>query len=107
MIERRRARTRGQLQPSPDRPRLVIGLSNRNVTAQIIGSGGKSLAYSSSLGQKLPPTLSARAAAVGTDIAARAKAADIKKVVLDRSGHRYHGRVKALAEAARTAGLEF
>ena len=107
LLERRRVRTRGKLKLSSDRPRLLLSLSNRQVTAQIVDLSGKTLAYSTSTGQKLPPTLSARAKKVGEDIAKQAVKAKIKRVVFDRSGRRYHGRVKVLAEAARAGGLEF
>ena len=99
-------RTRNRLAATADRPRLVLSLSNRQVIAQIINWEGKTLAHSSSLGEK-PATMLERAKGVGAEIAKQAAKAKIKKVVFDRSGRRYHGRVKALAEAARAGGLEF
>ena len=83
--------------------------SNKNIEAQIIDDVKKvTLVASSSMSLKLENGSNIEAASkVGADLAAKAKAKKIKKVVFDRSGYIYHGRVKALAEAAREAGLEF
>jgi large subunit ribosomal protein L18 len=93
--------------------RLVVGRSNSHIYAQIIGpSGDKVLASASTLEADVRKDLksgSNRAAAtiVGKRIAAKAKAAGIESVAFDRSGFKYHGRVKALADAAREGGLKF
>jgi large subunit ribosomal protein L18 len=94
--------------------RLCVFRTPRHMYAQVIGpDGGKVLASASTLEKELrqsieghPGNVSA-AAAIGKTIAERAKSAGIEKVAFDRSGFRYHGRVKALAEAARENGLEF
>lgn len=105
---RRSAGVKAAILGTNDRPRLAVHISNQHVTAQIIDdSRGKSLAYSSSVGQKLPGTMTKKAAWVGDDIAKKAGKAKIKQVVFDRSHRKYHGRVKALADAARATGLEF
>ncbi len=104
----RRARTRARVQGTGDRPRLSVAITNRHVIAQIINDEkAVTLVYSSSMGQQLPVNLNQRAQAVGSDIAKKAAHAKIKQVVFDRGKRRYHGRVKALAEAARAGGLEF
>ncbi|MBI3984239.1 50S ribosomal protein L18 [Candidatus Microgenomates bacterium] len=107
--QRRHLRTRKRIQGSAQRPRLSVAVTNQHVIAQLINDQtGQTLAYSSSLGQtQLATKLSDRAAWVGKDIAAKAKTAKIKVVVLDRGSRRYHGRVKVLAAAARQGGLEF
>lgn len=91
------------------RPRLSVYVSNTHVTAQLIDDiSGKTMGYVTTVGQKsLTGSLSQKAEWVGTEIAKQAKAVKIKKVVYDRGGKLYHGRVAALADAARKAGLEF
>ena len=87
------------------RPRLVVFRSNTAVTAQIINDeAGKTLAFASTPKGK---SNTEAAKAVGTEIAKAAKAAKITTVIFDRSGYKFHGRVKALAEAARESGLQF
>ena len=89
-------------------PRLCVFRSNQAIYAQLIDDvKGVTIASSSSLELKLKNNNLEAAAAVGKDIAEKAKKAKIKTVVFDRGGYIYHGRVKALAEAAREAGLEF
>ena len=105
------ARIRRTLRGGPERPRLAVYRSLKHVYAQIIDdNAGKTLAAASTqdkeLGLKYGGNVDA-AKAVGKLLAERAKAAGITGVVFDRGGHRYHGRVKALADAAREAGLEF
>ena len=89
-------------------PRLCVFRSNQAIYAQLIDDvKGVTIASSSSLELKLKNTNLEAAAAVGKDIAEKAKKAKIKTVVFDRGGYLYHGRVKALADAARENGLEF
>jgi large subunit ribosomal protein L18 len=108
---RRHARVRKQVHGTPERPRLAVFRSNRHVVAQVIDDrAGRTLATASTLETDLRSgsTSNCEAAAkVGTLVAERAKAAGIDTVVFDRGGFRYHGRVAALADAAREAGLEF
>ncbi|HMV73625.1 MAG TPA: 50S ribosomal protein L18 [Microthrixaceae bacterium] len=108
---RRHARVRRQVMGTPERPRLAVFRSNRHVVAQVIDDrAGVTLAAASTLEGDLRSGATgnvAAAARVGTLVAERAKAAGIEQVVFDRGGFRYHGRVAALADAARDAGLEF
>ncbi|MGH6961719.1 MAG: 50S ribosomal protein L18, partial [Dongiaceae bacterium] len=93
--------------------RLTVHRTNQHIYAQITSSGGdKIIATASSVEKDLRGKLknggnTKAAEAVGQRIAEKAKAAGIEKVAFDRAGYRYHGRVKALAEAARTGGLKF
>lgn len=106
---RRHARVRAKISGTSETPRLCLYRSNKNIEAQIIDDvKGVTLVSSSSMTLKLENGSNIEAAkAVGADIAKKAVAKNIKSVVFDRSGYVYHGRVKALAEAAREAGLEF
>jgi len=105
---RRANRVRKTVNGTSDRPRLAVSVSNLHITAQIINDeNGKTLAYATTVGQKMTGTMTEKAAQVGADIAKKAKKAKVTKVVFDRSGRKYHGRVKALADAAREVGLEF
>ena len=106
---RRHARVRAKISGTAETPRLCVYRSNKNIEAQIIDDvKGATLVASSSMSLKLENGSNIEAAkAVGKDIAEKALAKKIKKIVFDRSGYIYHGRVKALAEAAREAGLEF
>ena len=108
--DRRKFRSRRRLKRpvATDRLRLSVFRSSKFMYAQIIDEkNGKTLAEanSRSLGAKGDKT--AQAKAVGEELAARAKKAGVSRVVFDRGGYRYHGRVKALAEGAREGGLEF
>jgi large subunit ribosomal protein L18 len=107
--ERRHKRVRKHAFGTAERPRLVVFRSNRGIAAQLVDdTAGRTLAAASSLdvrGAKGSKT--AQAAEVGKLLAQNAKKADVKSVVFDRGGYLYHGRVKALAEAAREGGLEF
>ena len=107
--KRRHARVRSKISGTASCPRLCVYRSNKNIEAQIIDDGKKvTLVASSSMSLKLENGSNVEAARkVGEDIAQKALKKKIKKVVFDRSGYLYHGRVKALAEAAREAGLEF
>ncbi|MFQ5522428.1 MAG: 50S ribosomal protein L18 [Acidimicrobiia bacterium] len=107
---RRHQRVRKRVRGTPERPRLAVYRSNRYIYAQVIDdTSGHTLAAASSQEPELRgSTLNvATAAKVGELLAARAKAAGISSVVFDRGGYKYHGRIKALADAAREAGLEF
>lgn len=106
-------RIRQRVRGKEERPRLAVYKSGRHIYAQVIDDGsGSTLAHASSLDpglRKEGKKGATRDAAthVGTLVAERAKKAGVTRVVLDRGGYRYHGRVKALAEAARQGGLEF
>ena len=106
---RRHARVRNKISGTPECPRLCLYRSNKNIEAQIIDDvNGVTLVATSSMALKLENGSNIEAAGkVGEDIAKKALEKGLKKVVFDRSGYIYHGRVKALAEAAREAGLEF
>ena len=104
----RQRRVRSVVQGTAVRPRLSVTISNLHVSAQLIDDvAGKTLAATSTVGAKATGTKTEKAAAVGADIAKKAKAAKINAVVFDRGSKLYHGRVKALADAARKEGLEF
>jgi large subunit ribosomal protein L18 len=106
--QRRAYRVAAKIHGTAERPRLAVHISNLHVSAQLIDDvSGKTLAASSTVGQKATGTMTEKAALVGKDIAAKAKKAKIKQVVFDRSSRKYHGRVKALADAARAEGMEF
>ncbi|MEY2942205.1 MAG: hypothetical protein RLY97_219 [Pseudomonadota bacterium] len=111
LFERRRRRVRTTLKAvSSGRPRLSVHRSGRHIYAQIIDDGqGHTLAAASTLvkGSKGPGATTAAAAQVGTALAEAAKQAGVTTVVFDRGGFLFHGRVKALADAARAGGLEF
>ena len=110
--QRRRFRVRNRIKRDSTRPRLSVFRSRRHVCAQIIDDEARrTLVAASTLESKLRGELpyggnKAAAAAVGREVAQRALEAGIKEVVLDRSEYKYHGRLAALAEAAREAGLK-
>ncbi|KPU42617.1 50S ribosomal protein L18 [Oxobacter pfennigii] len=110
---KRHMRSRNKIHGTAERPRLNVFRSEKNIYAQIINDDlGRTLVAASSLDKELKETISAgsnkeAAKAVGELIAKKAKEAGLSKVVFDRGGYIYHGRVKELAEAARQAGLEF
>ena len=108
---RRHFRVRKNVRGSAERPRLVVTRSSRHITAQIVDDlKGHTLVSASTLDASLRGTegdKSALAGKVGALLAERAKAAGVSKVVFDRGGNRYAGRIAALADAAREAGLEF
>ncbi len=108
LFERRRRRVRTALKArSGDRPRLSVHRSGRHIYAQIIDDvAGRTLASASTLGTKGGSNVDA-AAKVGSALAEAAKKAGVTAVVFDRGGFLFHGRVKALADAAREGGLEF
>lgn len=107
---RRHNRVRKNVRGTSERPRLAVYRSNKYIYAQVIDDlEGRTLAAASSQeGDLRDERLNAETAAkVGTLVADRAKDAGVKTVVFDRGGNKYHGRLKALADAAREAGLEF
>jgi large subunit ribosomal protein L18 len=108
--DRRHRRVRKHVIGTPDRPRLTVFRSNKHIAAQIIDdTAGRTIVSASTLesGQRGAATGNITAATeIGKLIATRAKSEGVTKVVFDRGGSRYHGRVAALAEAAREAGLE-
>ena len=108
---KRHERIRLTLAGSTDRPRLAIFRSLNQIYAQVIDdSAGRTLASASSLESGVrssKSTKSDQAKVVGRLLAERARAAGVERVVFDRAGFRYHGRVRALADAAREAGLDF
>ena len=106
---RRHRRVRGKIRGTAERPRLVVFRSNRGIEAQLVDDlAGKTLAAASWLHLiKFKGSKTEQAAAVGKLLAENAKKAGVERVVFDRGGYLYHGRVKALADAAREGGLEF
>ncbi len=108
---KRHERIRLHLEGDSGRPRLAVFRSLNHIYAQVIDDAtGTTLAAASSLEQELRSaagTKSQDASAVGRLLATRARTAGVERVVFDRAGYRYHGRVKSLAEAAREAGLDF
>ena len=107
--QRRHRRVRGKIFGSVERPRLVVFRSNRGIEAQLVDDlEGKTLAAASWLNLKsFKGSKTEQAAEVGKLLAQNAKKANVETVVFDRGGYLYHGRVKALADAAREGGLKF
>ncbi len=108
--ERRHKRVRKSITGTAERPRLVVFRSNHGIEAQLVDDlEGKTLAAASWLHLKasFKGNKTAQAAEVGKLLAENAKKADVETVVFDRGGYLYHGRVKALADAAREGGLRF
>ena len=104
----RAARTRAKIHGTSERPRLSVHFSNLHITAQVIDDDKKTtLAYATTVGNKITGTKTEKAAKIGTEIAKKAKAAKVSKVVFDRGSKLYAGRMSALADAARKEGLEF
>jgi large subunit ribosomal protein L18 len=108
---RRHRRVRKRVTGTADRPRLAVFRSNKHISAQVIDDvGGRTIAAASTVEGDLRATATGNrdaAATVGRLVAERAKEAGVGRVVFDRGGFLYHGRVAALADAAREAGLEF
>jgi len=114
LFERRRNRTRGTIRDrNAGRPRLSVFRSGKHIYAQVIDDvTGATLASASTLEKEMRDSLKSgagmeAAGAVGKLVAERAKKAGVEQVVFDRGGYLYHGRIKALAEAAREGGLSF
>ncbi|HAN46017.1 MAG TPA: 50S ribosomal protein L18 [Cyanobacteria bacterium UBA8156] len=112
-LQKRHRRIRRTVAGTPERPRLSVYRSNNHIVAQLIDDVAQhTLAAASTRESAIKTSLSSTAtceasAKVGEAIAERAKAVGITRVVFDRGGNLYHGRIKALADAARAAGLEF
>lgn len=111
--ERRKLRIRRKISGNVERPRLTVFRSTKHIYAQVVNdTDGKTLAHASTLSRDLKNTLSEdtkidAAKKVGALIAKICLEKKVEKVVFDRNGYLYHGRIKALAEAAREAGLQF
>ena len=108
---KRHDRIRLRLEGTGSRPRLAVFRSNNHIYAQVIDdASGRTLAAASTAEKELrgsKTTKTEEAAVVGRLVAERAKTAGVERVVFDRAGFRYHGRIKSLADAAREAGLDF
>lgn len=101
-------RTRSTINGTADRPRLSVTISNAHVSAQIINDDESiTLCAATTTGSKLTGTMTEKAVNIGKEISKKAKAKKITRVVFDRGSKKYHGRIKALADAARAEGLEF
>jgi large subunit ribosomal protein L18 len=112
LFQKRRQRVRNKLRKmAGDRPRLSVHRSSKNISVQLIDDAqGRTLAAASTLEKDLGfvgKNNKEAAARIGTEIAARAKAAGVEEVFFDRGGFLFHGKVKALADAAREGGLKF
>jgi len=111
--QRRRYRVRKRLNGTPERPRLCVSRSHRNISVQVIDDlSGKTIVSASTANKALAKGIkyggnAGAAEAIGKAIAERAIEAGVSQVCFDRGGSKYHGRVAALAEAARAAGLKF
>lgn len=107
--QRRAHRVRSRFAGSSDRPRLHVNITNKHVSAQVIDDSSQStIVASSTVGKKIDAkTMTDKAIWVGKDIAKKAQAKKVKTIVLDRGSRLYHGRIKALADAARESGMEF
>ncbi len=111
--QRRRYRVRKRLNGTPERPRLCVTRSHRNISAQVIDDiAGTTLVSASTADKSLAGKIKyggnkSAAEAIGKVVAERAAKAGVNQVCFDRGGSKYHGRVAALAEAARAAGLSF
>ena len=107
---RRHRRVRGKVRGTAERPRLVVSRSNRGISAQLVDdTSGRTVVSASwlNLGKTFKGTKTEQATEVGKLLAERAKDREVETAVFDRGGYLYHGRVKALADAAREGGLRF
>ncbi|OGL31151.1 50S ribosomal protein L18 [Candidatus Saccharibacteria bacterium RIFCSPHIGHO2_12_FULL_41_12] len=105
---RRAIKVRSRVVGTSERPRMSVSVSNKNISVQIIDDGKhQTIASVTTVGSKIEGTMTEKAEIIGTEVAKKAKAKKIKKVSFDRGSKLYHGRVKALADAARKEGLEF
>lgn len=104
----RAKRTRAKIHGTAERPRLTVHFSNQHIVAQVIDDDKRmTLVYATTVGSKMTGNKTEKAAKIGEEIAKKAKAAKITKVVFDRGSLVYAGRMSALADAARKEGLEF
>lgn len=104
----RKNRIRARVQGTQERPRLTVTISNKHVSAQIINDDkGQTIVAGTTVGTKQTGTMTEQSAAVGADIAKKAKKAKVTSVVFDRNGRLYAKRLQAFADAARKEGLEF
>ncbi len=109
-LAQRKRKLRQRIRGTAERPRLCVHVSNKHVSAQIIDDSNQHTLLSvSTVGRdkKLTGTMTERAAKIGEEIGKQAKKKKITQVVFDRNGRLYHGRLKALADAARNNGMEF
>lgn len=108
-MQLRKNRVRATVSGTTERPRLSARVSNLHISAQVIDdTKHTTIAAVTTVGQKLSgKTMTEKAEWVGAEIAKKAKSKKVKQVVFDRGGRKYHGRIKALADAARAGGLEF
>lgn len=104
----RAKRTRAKIHGTAERPRLTVHFSNQHIVVQVVDDDKKmTLCYATTVGSKMTGTKTEKAAKIGAEIAKKAKAVKISKVVFDRGSKLYAGRMSALADAARKEGLEF
>ncbi len=104
----RKNRVRAKVSGTTERPRLTVTISNKHISAQIIDDvTHHTIVSATTVGTKQTGTMTEQAAAIGADIAKKAKKAKITTIVFDRNGRQYAGRLSALADAARKEGLEF
>lgn len=105
----RKARIKSRVKGTTDKPRMSVAITNKHVVAQLIDdTTHKTIVSATTVGKKsVTGTMTEKAQWVGTEIAKKAKAKKVKTISFDRGAKQYHGRVKALADAAREAGLEF
>jgi large subunit ribosomal protein L18 len=107
-LARRKLRVRKSVTGTPERPRLTVRSTLKHIYAQVVDdTSGRTLAAASTVSLKITGGNIDAAKTVGKAIAENAKAASVNQVCFDRNGRLYHGRVKALADAAREAGLDF
>ena len=108
---KRQIRGRKRISGTPERPRLVVTRSTKHITVQVVDDlGGKTLVSASTMEadlRSLDGDKTAKATRVGELVAERAKAQGVESVVFDRAGNKYHGRIAALADGARSGGLSF
>jgi len=101
-------RVRATAHGTTERPRLCVRITNMHINVQIVNDDtGNTLVSATTVGSKIAGTMTDKAVAMGQEIAKKAKAKKVSKVVFDRGSKLYHGRIKALADAARKEGLEF
>ena len=104
----RQIRVRSTLHGTADRPRLTVTISNAHISAQLIDDDAhRTIASATTVGKKTSGTMTDKAKAIGAEIAKVATTKKVSKIVFDRGSKKYHGRIQALADAARENGLEF